>query len=349
MNRWKGIILLTVFCGVLFTGCAKNDIRVPSQSEGRENDAAGQDPQERPEGAAASQAQVPEHADKPVQKPQNDAPEHRTGEEDADKSSEEEIAGDGRGEGIIRPEGMTLETRFAEPEGFSRVQGEEGSLLAFLREYPVKEDGSPVLLYNGTEKGNQRAHAAVLALPIESEDLQQCADSVMRVYAEYFWESGQKERIAFHFVNGFYAQYTRWRDGERIRVEGNEVTWVQTDGFDDSYENLKKYLRYVFSYAGTLSMDAESEPVPADDLRAGDVFLKGGSPGHVVMVVDLCEDGQGDRAFLLAQGYMPAQEFHVLKNPLHEDDPWYYADELRFPLRTPEYTFEEGSLRRLAY
>ena len=105
----------------------------------------------------------------------------------------------------------------------------------------------------------------------------------------------------------------------------------------------------MIPYAGTLSMDAESEPVPADDLRAGDVFLKGGSPGHVVMVVDLCEDGQGDRAFLLAQGYMPAQEFHVLKNPLHEDDPWYYADELRFPLRTPEYTFEEGSLRRLAY
>ena len=56
-----------------------------------------------------------------------------------------------------------------------------------------------------------------------------------------------------------------------------------------------------------------------------------------------------EKAFLLAQGYMPAQEFHVLKNPLHEDDPWYYVSELSYPLRTPEYTFNEGSLMRPGY
>lgn len=145
------------------------------------------------------------------------------------------------GKDVIRPEGMTLEERFAEPEGFPRVEDEAGSLTEFLREYPLKEDGSPVLLYDGTKKGNQRAHAAVFALLIENEDLQQCADS------------------------------------------------------------------------------------------------------------NLCENAQGERAFLLAQGYMPAQEFHVLKNPPHEDDPWYYMDEVCFPLKTPEYTFEEGSLRRLGY
>lgn len=39
----------------------------------------------------------------------------------------------------------------------------------------------------------------------------------------------------------------------------------------------------------------------------GDVFLKGGSPGHVVMVVDLCENEEGQKAFLPGQGYMPAQ------------------------------------------
>lgn len=250
---------------------------------------------------------------------------------------------------LICPEGMTLAARIAAPEGFSRATAAEGSFAAFLRDYPMKEDGSPVLLYDGREKGNQSAHAAVFALPIENEDLQQCADSVMRMYAEYFWESGQKERIAFHFVNGFYAEYTRWRDGERIQVSGNEVSWVRTADYDDSYENLKKYLRYVFSYASTLSMERESEPVSADEIAVGDVFLKGGSPGHVVMVVDLCADMQGEKAFLLAQGYMPAQEFHVLNNPLHPDDPWYYERELAFPLVTPEYTFGEGSLRRPGY
>ena len=28
------------------------------------------------------------------------------------------------------------------------------------------------------------------------------------------------------------------------------------------------------------------------------------------------------------------------------DDPWYYASELSYPLKTPEYVFQEGSLKR---
>ena len=43
---------------------------------------------------------------------------------------------------------------------------------------------------------------------------------------------------------------------------------------------------------------------------------------------------------------MPAQDFHILNNPLHMDDPWYYASELSYPLKTPEYVFQEGSLKR---
>jgi hypothetical protein len=66
------------------------------------------------------------------------------------------------------------------------------------------------------------------------------------------------------------------------------------------------------------------------------------------MVVDVCEK-DGKKAFLLAQGYMPAQQFHVLKNPLHEDDPWYYVDEIHYPFQTPEYVFGEGSLKRPLY
>ena len=79
------------------------------------------------------------------------------------------------------------------------------------------------------------------------------------------------------------------------------------------------------------------------------MFLKGGSPGHVVLVADVCENEEGQKAFLLAQRYMPAQEFHLLKNPLHDEDPWYYEREVEYPFVTPEYTFHEGSLKRLNY
>lgn len=245
--------------------------------------------------------------------------------------------------------GTTLETRVKTPRGFERTAAEEGSFARYLRQFPMKEPGAKVHLYDGSEKGNQRDHAAVFDLPIENYDLQQCADSVMRMYAEYFWNSGQTDRIAFHFTNGFLAEYSKWRDGMRIQVSGNDVSWTPSASYDDSYECFVKYLKIVFTYAGTLSMNGEAQEIGLEEIAPGDVFLVGGSPGHVVMVVDVCENAEGEKAFLLGQGYMPAQEFHLLKNGLHEDDPWYYVKEVKFPLVTPGYTFPEGSLKRLNY
>ena len=93
---------------------------------------------------------------------------------------------------MIIPEGRTILTRVNCPEGFKRLSfdGENGSFVDFLRNYPLKEWNSPVLLYNEKQKANQNAHIGVFELPIEKEDLQQCADSVMRMYAEYFWATG---------------------------------------------------------------------------------------------------------------------------------------------------------------
>lgn len=252
---------------------------------------------------------------------------------------------------IIISEGKTLETRFATPDGYVRTPAQDDSLTEFLREYELKEDGSAVLLHDGSNKINQNAHAAVFTLPISDVDLQQCADSVMRIWAEYYWSTGQYDKIAFHFTNGFLCEYSKWLEGYRVVVDENDVYWTQSTGYDDSYETFEKYLHKVFSYAGTMSMDAyESETIAMSELETGDVIIKGGSPGHVVMVVDVCENTNGEKAFLLAQGYMPAQEFHVIQNPAHKEDPWYYETEISFPLRTAEYTFEDESMiKRLKY
>lgn len=250
---------------------------------------------------------------------------------------------------FIDSTGDTLEKRILPPAGYERIPGGEDSFTEFLRKYPLKEDQSPVLLYDGSEKGNQSAHQAVFALPIENEDLQQCADSVMRMYGEYFYGTGQQDKIEFHFTNGFLAEYEKWRDGGRIQVSGDSVSWVQSEDYDDSYENFRKFMRTVFIYAGTLSMEGESREIEMEEILPGDVFLKGGNPGHVVLVVDVCENSEGKKAFLLGQGYMPAQEFHVLKNSLHTDNPWYFEEEATYPFETPEYVFPRGSLKRLCY
>ena len=252
---------------------------------------------------------------------------------------------------IIVPSGNTIETRFAVPYGYKRIEFEKGSLAHFLRNYEMKTDGSPVLLYDGREKNNQDAHAAVFALPIENADLQQCADSVMRVYAEYYRSVGQEDKISFYFTNGFLCEYSKWKDGYRINQNGNETKWKKSAEAEETYENFVKYMRIIFSYAGTASMEKyETHAIKLSEMEPGDVILKGGSPGHVVMVTDVCINDSGNKAFLLAQGYMPAQEFHVIKNPAHEDDPWYYENEMEFPLKTAEYTFDdENMIKRLLY
>lgn len=250
---------------------------------------------------------------------------------------------------VIESKGNTLETRILVPEGYKRTKVKNNSLTAFLRSYELKKAGSPVRYYNGKKKANQNVHAAVFCLPLEKADLQQCADSIMRVYAEYYWSTQQYDKIAFHFVSGFLAEYSKWRQGYRILVHGDDVSWTKSAEADSSYKAFQEYMQIVFSYASTLSMEAESKKIEVSAIRTGDILIKGGSPGHVVMVVDVCRKENGKKAFLLAQGFMPAQEFHLLKNPLHEEDPWYYEEEVTWPLSTPEYTFDKGDLMRPGY
>lgn len=269
--------------------------------------------------------------------------------EDPETTVESGSASEETEKSFVLPEGTTLQTRFALPEGYARIPYSEGSFGYFVRNYPLKPDGSPVLLWTKEPKANQWDHAAVFDMRVEEEmDVQQCADSVMRIYAEYFRETGQYDRIRFHFVGGFLCDYNTYIQGNRLREDGDSFVWKKTKPAEDSEEVFNDYMFMVCAYASTLSMKEESVETGLQDLQIGDVFLKAGSPGHVVMVADICEK-DGKKAFLLAQSYMPAQEFHIIKNPRHQNDPWYYEEEVQYPFRTQAYTFPEGSLRRLLY
>ncbi len=247
---------------------------------------------------------------------------------------------------FINSQAMTLEDRINPPEGFSRIQFPENSFATFIRKFPLKEDGSEVYFYDGRIKPNQEKHLAIFDIDIGERDLQQCADSIIRMYAEYYWAREEYDEIAFHLTNGFLMEYTKWRDGNRIFVDGNNVSWNHSSVYDDSYESFRKYLDMVFAYAGTLSLSEESFPIEMDMALPGDMFLEGGSPGHCLLIIDFAENQQGEQCFLLAQGYMPAQDFHVLKNPKYLDDPWYYVSEVTYPLTTPSWTFPQDSLVR---
>ena len=241
----------------------------------------------------------------------------------------------------------TIIGRFAEPSGFRRIETKEGSFGEYLQNLPLKTPGAPVRYYNGQEKNGNGIYLAVVDMDIGEKDLQQCADAIMRLRGEYLLQEKAYDQIHFNFTNGFRAEYSRWRNGDRIKVQGNKVSWYHTNTESKSYQSFRRYMEWVFMYAGTLSLAKELRPVSPREMKIGDVFIQGGSPGHAVIIVDMAvEEISGKKQFILAQSYMPAQDIQVLQNPLATGQtPWFHL-EVGQPLVTPEWTFKVTDLKR---
>jgi len=242
----------------------------------------------------------------------------------------------------------TIARRFAPPRGFARVAVRPGGFAAWLRHLPLKPAGAKVYLHDGRLKANQSAHAAVVDLDIGRRDLQQCADAVMRLRAEYLYSKRRYAAIAFNFTSGDRAAFSRWAEGWRPRIVGRKVSWTRRGARGAGYASFRSYLVSVFTYAGSYSLARELKRVPRPgDIRIGDAFVQGGFPGHAVIVVDMAADrASGRKAFLLAQSFMPAQNLHVLKNPARAGGSAWYTLPVGASLRTPEWTFALDHLRR---
>jgi len=246
----------------------------------------------------------------------------------------------------IDPKGTNVSSRIKVPEGYIRIQSKVNSFGAYLQNFPLKPDGSKVYLYNGNEKYRQDVHVAVLDISIGTQDLQQCADATMRLRAEYLYKQKKYDSIYFNFTNGFKADYTTWSNGNRIKVNGNKVKWIKSPQASYNYASFQEYLKMVFMYAGTLSLSQELPTIAPNNMAIGDIFIKGGSPGHAVIVMDIAENTKGEKIFLLAQSYMPAQNIHLLKNPTDSKlSPWYALKDLKI-LETPEWNFTKNDLKR---
>lgn len=236
----------------------------------------------------------------------------------------------------------------AVPAGARRKVFQENSFAFWLRNLPVKPAIEKVHLYNGQEKMNQNVHYRIIDIDVGHDDLQQCADAVIRLRAEYLYSAGRYDRIQFHFTSGDVARFSKWAEGYRPVITGNQVTWVKSGSPDNSYASFRRYLKTVFMYAGSYSLSRELQVTDPDSLEAGDVFIQGGFPGHAVLIVDIAVSETNEPLFLLAQSYMPAQEMHILKNPVNSSiSPWYKLKEGR-ELITPEWIFEWTDIRRFA-
>ena len=202
------------------------------------------------------------------------------------------------------------------PEGYQRMPVDTNSFGFWLRNIQLKKDKT-VYLFNGDRKANQSAQYAVLDISVGDQNLQQCADAVMRLRAEYL-----------------YAQ----KDYKSIRFTDNEGTaYYYTEPYNRT--NFNRYLLRVFGMCGSASLAKQLKHTTMKEIKPGDVIIRGGFPGHAVIVIDVAENKQGQKIYLLAQSYMPAQDIHVLVNPSDQSlSPWYPVTNTSIIL-TPEYQF----------
>ncbi len=209
------------------------------------------------------------------------------------------------------------------PESYKRVTAQPNSFAAWLRSVPLKKDKA-VFLYNGKLKPNQSAQFAVIDIPVGNKDLQQCADAVMRLRAEYLYAQKKYAEIAFMDYTGKWYKWTKASNRQ-------------------AFEN---YLQTVFGWCGSASLEKQLKVVSNfNAIKAGDVLVQGGFPGHAMMVVDVVMNENGNKLFMLAQGYQPAQDMHVVVNPVNDKlSPWYEVTDME-EIITPEWRFIKKNLK----
>jgi len=242
----------------------------------------------------------------------------------------------------------TIAMRVQPPEGYCRVASDTGSFASWLGNLSLKDEGSPVYLYDGSLKRNQDAHHAVIDIDTGDKNLQQCADAVIRLRAEYLFSTKLYDSIVFNFTSGDPFPFRKWLDGYRPVVNHDDVSFIKSGEVDSTYKSFRSYLDIIFTYAGSYSLQRQLDPKTENSgIAIGDVFVRGGFPGHAVIVIDKAVNKiSGAEIILLVQSYMPAQDIHILKNPVNlKLSPWYDAA-FGDTLVTPEWTFTRDDLRR---
>lgn len=220
--------------------------------------------------------------------------------------------------------GATIYERFSAPNGYQKEKALTGSWEAYLQDFRLLSPGTPVLDYRGKPISDQKSHVAVLDIDVGKKNLQQCADAIIRLRAEYLWRRELKDQIAFKFTSGHNYAWSAYSEGIRPEVKGNQVNFKSAASSDDYYEAFRKYLDIVFMYAGTISLHRDMKYVERkSEYRIGDVLVHPGSPGHAVIIVDKAKNTKGESIYLLAQGYTPAQSVHIVKSGHSGISPWF--------------------------
>jgi hypothetical protein len=237
------------------------------------------------------------------------------------------------------PYSFPVET--ASDETLVPVITKEGTWQHFLQHLPLRD--GPIVDFHGKKISDQSKHVALVNYDVGTKDLQQCADALIRLRAEYLFAKQRFDEIGFHFTSGHYYTWNEYCKGKRPVVKGNNVAFIDVAPCKRSHETLRKYLDIVYAYAGTISLYRNLKTIY--DFRIGAIVITPGSPGHCFIIIDEAKTVEREKVYKLAEGYSPAQSIYVLKNPYDSGiSPWYKLDK-EGALYTASYQFTKYQLR----
>jgi hypothetical protein len=166
--------------------------------------------------------------------------------------------------------------------------------------------------------------AAVVAIDVGAGDLQQSADAVVRLNAEWLWASDKSDAISYRSASKLDMPFSRWAKGQRLIASGPNVFWVvKTKPREPTYNDFRQYIDAVMLWTNNIALAMRATHV-ADpkDLTAGDFFLQTHGKGHALLVLDVAQKPTGERVALLGQALQsPAQSFHVIR--LGHETAWF--------------------------
>jgi hypothetical protein len=148
------------------------------------------------------------------------------------------------------------------------------------------------------------------------QDLEQCADVAYRLFAEYSRGNGREHNIKFKLQNGQPLSWSEWRSGTRLVYDpGKDRHVAKQVAADRSRAAFNDFLKYLFYWSGSWAVLKYADTVDISDLRVGDMIVQNetGGTGHLTIIVDICENQEGEIMYLLANGWTPAQEIVIVK------------------------------------
>ncbi|SPW29717.1 Uncharacterised protein [Elizabethkingia miricola] len=215
-----------------------------------------------------------------------------------------------------------LKGRLLVPKGFAREITNENTWEHFIQNQALEKFGSPILKHDGTKILDQKHHVGTLTYDVGEKDLQQCADALIRLRAEYLFGQKRYNEIGFNFTSGDHFTWKSYAEGERPLINGNNVKFIKRapENALGSYSDFRQYLDIIYNYAGTISLSKELKDSKGNmELNIGDLIITPGSPGHTVMIADKISDGK-NKKYALIEGFTPAQTIHILSV---NGNPWF--------------------------